>query len=153
VEDSVQTKVKEEEFRNISSTISRSVWQIAESMPLDKVITMTRTGYTPKVITRFKLRQPIIAITPSKIVKNQLELYYGVQPILFNYEEETDRFLSVAQMLYSKELLREEDTVLFTAGIRTSKPHASNLIEIHTIKELLDQPAPELVKLSTELVK
>jgi len=138
VEGSIQTKVKEEQFRNISSTVSRSIWQIAEMMPLDKVITMTRTGYTAKVITRFKLRQPIIAITASKIVKNQLELYYGVQPIQFDYEKEKDRILSVAQMLHSKGILREEDTAIFTAGIRTSRPHASNLIEIHTIKELLD---------------
>ena len=138
IEGSIQTKVKEEQFRNISSTVSRSIWQIAETMPLDKVITMTRTGYTAKVITRFKLHQPIIAITASKIVKNQLDLYYGVQPIQFDYEAGTDQILSVAQMLQSKGILREEDTVIFTAGMRTSEPHASNLIEIHTIKELLD---------------
>jgi pyruvate kinase len=138
VEGSIQTNVKEEQFRNISSTVSRSIWQIAESLPLDKVISITRTGYTAKVITRFKLHQPIIAITASKIVKNQLELYYGVQPIQFDYEKEKDRILSVAQMLHSKGILREDDTAIFTAGMRTSKPHASNLIEIHTIKELLD---------------
>ena len=90
------------------------------------------------MITRFKLHQPIIAITASKIVKNQLELYYGVQPIQFDYKKEKDRILSVAQMLHSKEIHREEDTVIFTAGIRTSKPHTSNLIEIHTVRELLD---------------
>jgi len=138
VENSIRTNMREEKYRNISSTVSKSIWQIAETMPLDKVITMTRTGYTPKVITRFKLHQPIIAITASKMVKNQLELYYGVQSIQFDYEKETDRILSVAQMLHSKGILREEDIAIFTAGIRTSKPHASNLIEIHTIKELLD---------------
>jgi pyruvate kinase len=138
VEESIRTNMREEKYRNISSTVSKSIWQIAETMPLDKVITMTRTGYTPKVITRFKLHQPIIAVTANKIVKNQLELYYGVQPIQFNYEKETDRVLSVAQMLHSKGILREEDNAIFTAGIRTTKPHASNLIEIHTVKELLD---------------
>jgi len=138
VEVSTRTRVREEQFRNISSTISRSIWQIAETMPLDKVITMTRTGYTAKVITRFKLRQPIIVVTASKTVKSQLELYYGVQPIQFDYEGKVDRVLAVAQMLHSKEILREEENVLFTAGIRTSKPHASNLIEIHTIRELLE---------------
>jgi pyruvate kinase len=138
VEDSIRTNMQEEPYRNISSTVSKSIWQIAETMPLDKVITITRTGYTPKVITRFKLRQPIIAITASKMVKNQLKLYYGVQSIEFDYEKEIDRVLSVAQLLHLKGILREEDTAIFTAGIRTAKPHASNLIEIHTIKELLD---------------
>ena len=58
--------------------------------------------------------------------------------IQFDYEKEKDRILSVAQMLHSKGILREEDTIIFTAGMRTAKLHASNLIEIHTIKELLD---------------
>lgn len=138
VEGSTRTKVREEEFRNISSTISRSIWQIAETMPLDKVITMTKTGYTAKMITRFKLRQPIIAVTASKTVQKQLELYYGVEPIQFDYEKEKDRVLAVAQMLCSKGIVKEDENVLFTAGIRTSKPHASNLIEIHTLGELLE---------------
>lgn len=142
VEGSTRTKVTEERFRNISSTIGRSIWQIARTMPLDKVITLTRTGYTAKMITRFKLLQPIIAITPDRIVKHQLELYYGVQPILYDYETGEDRVLSVAKMLHSKGMLNEEENALFTAGIRTSKPHTSNLIEIHTVKELLEFGEP-----------
>jgi hypothetical protein len=35
-------------------------------------------------------------------------------------------------------LLNLKDTVLFTAAFRTHKKHASNLIEIHQIKEILD---------------
>jgi pyruvate kinase len=138
VENSIGTNIREEEFHNISRTVSRSIWQIAETMPLDKVVTMTKTGYTAKVITRFRLNQPIFAITANNIVKNQLELYYGVQPIQYNYEKEKDRILSVAQLLSNKNVLKEDDNVLFTAGVRTNKAHASNLIEIHTIGELLE---------------
>ena len=111
-------------------------------MPLDKVITLTKTGYTAKMITRFKLRQPIIAITADRMVKRQLELYYGIRPIRYDYERGEDRVLSVAQMLHSRGVLNEEENALFTAGIRTSKPHTSNLIEIHTVKELLEFGEP-----------
>ncbi|MCK4953363.1 hypothetical protein KAS14_06230, partial [Candidatus Bathyarchaeota archaeon] len=71
-------------------------------------------------------------------VKRQLDLMYGVYPVLFNYEVAEDRILAVAQMLYSKNLLSEEDTILFTAGFRTSQKHSSNIIEIHTVRELLE---------------
>ena len=142
VEGSVQTRVKEEEFRNISSTVSRSIRQIAEAMSLSKVITMTRTGYTAKVITRFRLHQPIIAVTASRMVQKQLEMYYGVQSIQFDYEREADRILAVTQMLYSRGIVGKDETVLFTAGVRTSKPHASNLIEIHSVAELLELKRP-----------
>ena len=90
------------------------------------------------MISRFKLAQPIIVLTPDKVVRNQLELFYGTQSFYFDYESEEDRVLAVAHFLYSKEILNKDDMVLFTAGLRTSRPHSSNLIEIHTIKELLE---------------
>jgi pyruvate kinase len=131
-------KIKEEGYQNISSAISRSVWQLAQNMPLDKIVTLTRTGYTARMIARFKLKQSIIAVTPSRKVKNKLKLVFGVYPIQFNYEKQKDRILKVAEILYSKNLLNKEDIVLFTAGFRTLKKHASNIIEIHTINELLE---------------
>ncbi len=137
-EEALVNKVEAESFRNISSVISRSIWQISDVMPLDKVVTITRTGYTAKMISRFKLKQPIIAVTSNRFVKRQLDLMYGVYPVLFNYEVAEDRILAVAQMLYSKNLLSEEDTILFTAGFRTSQKHSSNIIEIHTVRELLE---------------
>jgi len=137
-EEAVVCKVVEEEYRNISSTISRSVNEIARSMPLDKVVTITRTGYTARAIARFRLKQPIIAVTRSPSVKRRLELVYGVYPLLLEYGDDEDRILSAAQVLLSRKMVREEDVVLFTAAFRTSQRHASNLIEIHTIKELID---------------
>lgn len=125
-------------FVNISDTISRSIQRICQNMPLDKIVTLTRSGYTAKLIARFKVPQQIIAVTPDQIVKKQLELVYGVLPIYHDYRQEKDRILTVATTLHNMNLLDYNDTVLFTAAFRTKKKHASNLIEIHQIKELLD---------------
>lgn len=138
VEESVETKVREERFRDISSTISRSIWQIASTMPLDKIITMTRTGYTARMIARFKPRQPIIAVTANKMVRNQLALVYGVTAVHHDYEDKSDPILVVTQQLVADGVLDEDDNVLYTAGIRTAQQHASNLIEIHGVRELLE---------------
>ena len=106
-------------------------------MPVDKVVTLTRSGYTAQMISRFKILQPIIAVTPNKRVKKQLELSYGVYPVHVDYLKEDDRILATANKLHSTGLIRDQDTVLFTAAFRTSKPHSSNLIEIHSIRELV----------------
>ena len=136
MEPAIVSRVTEEEFRNISSVISWSVNAIAKAMPLDKVVTITRTGYTAHMIARFRLKQPVIAATKSPMVRNQLELSYGVQP--FQIEYEGDRILAVSRALLSKGVVRNEDVVLFTAAFRTSQKHASNIIEIHTLSELRD---------------
>jgi pyruvate kinase len=105
-------------------------------MPVDKVVTLTRSGYTARMISRFKILQPIVAVTPSERVKKQLELSFGVYPVHIDYLKEDDRILETANQLHSMGLIRDQDTILFTAAFRTSKQHSSNLIEIHNIREL-----------------
>ena len=136
IEPAILSRVTEEEFRDISSVISWSVNAIAKAMSLDKVVTITRTGYTARMIARFRLRQPVIAVTISPMVRNQLKLFYGAQP--FQIEHERDRILDVSRALLSKGVVRDEDVVLFTAAFRTFQKHSSNLIEIHTLRELHD---------------
>jgi len=133
-----RSHVEEEGFINISDTVSKAVQRICRIMPIDKVVTLTRSGYTAKMIARFKISQPIIAVTPDSRVKKQLELLFGVYPANIDYQEKEDHILCVANTLYSRGIINDEDIVLFTAAFRTTTKHASNLIEIHNVKELRD---------------
>ncbi|MGD0494876.1 MAG: pyruvate kinase [Candidatus Bathyarchaeia archaeon] len=136
-EKAVESHVEDEGFVNISDTVSKAVQRICQEMPVHKVVTLTRSGYTARMISRFKIPQQIIAVTPVNRVKKQLELSYGVHPVHFDYLKEDDRILATANKLHSIGLIHDQDTVLFTAAFRTSKPHSSNLIEIHSIRELV----------------
>jgi pyruvate kinase len=138
VEKATKSSVEDRGFVNISDTVSSSIQRICQNMPLDKVVTLTRSGYTAKMISRFKIKQPIIAVTSNPTAKRQLELVYGVVPVHIDYSQEKDRIQAVACTLYAMKLLDIEDTVLFTAAFRTKKKHASNLIEIHALKELME---------------
>ena len=135
-EKAVKTNVEESPFINISDTVSRAIQRICQSMPIDKVIPLTRSGYTARMIARFKIAQPIIAVTPEIKVKKQLELVFGVYPLLIDYREEKDRVSAVANQLLDTHLVNAEETVLFTSAMRTTMKHASNSIEIHKMKEL-----------------
>jgi pyruvate kinase len=136
VEKAARSHVEEEGFTNISDTISKAVQRICQTMPISKVITLTRSGYTARMIARFKISQPIIAVTPDEKVKKQLELVFGVYPAVIDYQKQKDHILYVANNLHSMKLISNEDTVLFTAAFRTLTKHSSNLIEIHKIEEL-----------------
>lgn len=137
-EKATKSSVEDRGFVNISDTVSSSIQRICQNMRLNKVVTLTRSGYTAKMISRFKIKQPIIAVTSNPITKKQLDLVYGVIPVHFDYQKEKNRILAVAYTLYSMKLLDIDDTVLFTAAFRTRKKHASNLIEIHSLKELME---------------
>lgn len=137
-EAAVKSRVEAEGFINISDAISKAIQKICQNMPVDKVVTLTRSGYTARMIARFRIAQPIIAVTPEEKVKKRLELVFGVYPVHIDYRGEKDRILAVAEKLHSMKLIEEEDTVVFTAAFRTTLKHASNLIEIHNIKELIN---------------
>ena len=134
IEKAVKSNIEDTSFINISDTMSRAIQRISQSMPIHKVITLTRSGYTAGMIARFKITQPIIAVTLK--VKKQLELIFGVYPLLINYREEKDRLLTVTNKLCEMHLVDDEETVLFTESIGTSMEHVSNSIEIHNLKEL-----------------
>ncbi len=124
-------------FYNISETVSQSINLIARSMPLDKIVTLTRSGYTARMIARFRLKQPIVAVTDDRMVKRRLELVYGVKPVYIRYREAQDIILNACRILEENGLVEDDDYVLFTAGVRTEKRHESNLIEIHKVDDLL----------------
>lgn len=134
-EKSVLSNVVDGKFINITDTISKAVQRISTSMPLDKIVAITRSGYTARMIARLKISQPIIAVTSDEIVKKQLKLVYGVYPMKMEYHKKDDPILVVAKKLHSKKMIEDKETVLFTAAFRTTQEHASNLIEIHNVSE------------------
>ncbi len=134
-EKSVSSNVIDGKFINITDTISKAVQRISTSMPLDKIVAITRSGYTARMIARLKISQPIIAVTSDDTVKKQLKLVYGVYPLKMDYHKEKDPILTVAKKLHSKKMIEDNETVLFTAAFRTTHEHTSNLIEIHNISE------------------
>lgn len=136
-EKATKSSIEDKGFINISDSVSWSIQQICQNMPLTKIVTLTRSGYTPRMISRFKVPQQIIAVTPNRMVKKQLGLVYGVIPVHYDYRKDEDRLLSVAGKLHSLNMLNIEDLILFTAAFRTKMKHSSNLIEIHKLKELL----------------
>lgn len=135
-EKATRSRVEKEDFTNISEALSKAVQRICRTMPVTKVVTLTRSGYTARMIARFKVSQPILAVTSDERVKRQLELVFGVYPVSIDYQKHRDHILYVAEHLFSKKLISDEDTVLFTAAFRGFAEHASNLIEIHRIGEL-----------------
>jgi pyruvate kinase len=136
----VKNRVEDNKFINTSDTISKAIQRLCQSMPVDKIVTLTRSGYTARMISRLKVSPQIIAVTAEEKIKRQLELVYNVFPIQIDYKKEKDRILAVASKLRNENLLFDSDIVIFTAASRTFEPHASNLIEVHKIEDLIKTP-------------
>ncbi|UOY10676.1 pyruvate kinase [Methanonatronarchaeum sp. AMET6-2] len=137
VECEVENTLDEVRSNTIPESISKAVNRLCRDMKLDKVVALTKTGYTPRMISRFRVRQPIITVTPDEHVLQKQKIIYGVVPVQTDFVGRENQVLFVGKKLLEKGLLDEDDTVLFTST--SKKPiekEGDNLIEIHKIDEL-----------------
>ncbi len=137
VENQVACNVDLNCYESISDGISKSIYAMARIMPVNSIVSITRSGYTARMISRFRLQRPVIAVTPHATVKRQLELYFGITPVLISRIPDSRIIPAIAGFLHSQKLLKKEDLSIFTAGVRTKEKHASNLIEVHKVADLL----------------
>lgn len=136
VEPHVKCPITANHYRNASDAITKSIYELCLTMPIDRVVSITDSGYTARMMARFHMNKPIIAMTPNAIVKRQLELYYSVRPVLSAIPK-TSKVMHAALEGIKKGFLHENQTVVFTAGIHSNTPHTSNMVSIHSMKELL----------------
>jgi len=134
----VSSKIPPVRSESIHMSIGKAVYDICQHLPVDRIVTLTRSGHTARLVSRFRMHKDIIAITDSEEVKRKLQLTYGVKPVVYHNMPAEERIRNSALFLHRRGLIKPADTVLFTAGIYTDKDHATNIIQIHRIKELLD---------------
>ena len=87
------------------------------------------------MISRFRPKAPIIAITHDKSTYNKLALTWGVTPLIVKEQKTIDDMLSTANRV-AKELkiASEGDKIIVTLGIPTSEKGTTNAVHIYEIK-------------------
>ncbi len=137
VEPMIKSNVDLNANGTISTEIAKATYVIAKQINAHKIVCLTRSGFTARMLSRFRLNKNIIAITPNNICCQQLGLVYGVKAYV-GKEYESKPIIKIAKMLYAKGVLSREDNVVFTAGFLSSFMKASNRIEVHNIGDMMD---------------
>lgn len=100
------------------------------------VVVYTLTGWSARIMSKYRPIAPIYALTPLKTTRNQLALYWGVNTLICPLGKTTDAMLaSGEQILIKGGYLRKGETILITAG-GTAKHKASNMLKIHVLGSL-----------------
>lgn len=114
--------------------IGRASCSMAERLGARAIITSTRSGYTARLIARFRPEVKIIAVTPSESVYNQLALVWGVEPIRMETTRNTDQMIE--KSIYSAKeegYVDQGDLVVVTAGVPFSVEGTTNLIKVEEV--------------------
>jgi pyruvate kinase len=98
------------------------------------ILTSSKSGYTARMISRFRPGCPVIALTTEERVRRQLAICWGVLPILSGSVDSTDRLFSLCSDVAKKEgLVQPGDTVVITAGVPIGRSGSTNLIKAQVV--------------------
>lgn len=124
--------------RSVTAAISYATCRAAQELGASAVITATQTGFTARMISKYKPRARIVAVTPRETVARALALTWGVYPVLCPPTTTTDEMFeaAVSAALHSGHV-QNGDLVLITAGVPVGVSGATNLLRVHTVGEVI----------------
>ena len=102
---------------NVSSAVGVAAVRTATNVQADCIVTPTMTGETARLMSNFRPKTPIYAVTPNEWAQRKMQIYWGVTPLRGYQEDSTEHIISHAMYVVKREgYVKEGDMVVFTAG-------------------------------------
>jgi len=127
-------EIKHGSIGNISDAISLATCTTADELKVSAIITATQSGHTARMVSKYRPRCPIIAVTPSNQVARSLSINFGVQTIISIKLTSTDELMAdaVEKCLYAG-YIKKGDVVIIAAGIPVGKSGTTNMMKMQEI--------------------
>ena len=101
----------------ITEAVSQASVSMAKNLKAAAIFSLTETGFTSRLVSKYRPDCPILAITASRRVARKLSMNWGVIPILFEGERTDDAKIEFAVQRASElGYIVAGDTVIATAG-------------------------------------
>lgn len=122
----------------ITDAISQSVTHTAMNLGVSAIITSTESGHTARMISKYRPKAPIVAVTVSERVNRQLSLVWGVQATMGSRANSTDEMLEIAiDCGLKSKLFQRGSRVIITAGVPVGESGTTNLLKVHVIGDVV----------------
>ncbi|MBU3160408.1 pyruvate kinase [Clostridium frigoris] len=123
-----------EPLDNISDAISLATCTTADKLNVSAILTATQSGYTARMVSKYRPRCPVIAVTPSKQVARGLAINFGVQSILSIKLTSTDELMvDAVEKSLAAGYIKKSDVVIIAAGIPVGEPGTTNMMKIQKV--------------------
>lgn len=125
---------------DVTSAISHATVTSAHDLKATAIITVTKSGKTARVISKYRPNCPIISCTSSRVVWRQLSLSWGVFPLMIEEKSSTDDLFETAvEAAVHAGMIRDGELAVLTAGVPLGVSGTTNLMTVHVVGHLLVQ--------------
>jgi pyruvate kinase len=120
--------------RLVVDSISYSVVNVAHNIGAKAILALTESGFTSRMISRCKPKQPIIALTPNEKTYNRLALSFGCRPLIITGFKNILKVIESAKKIALQQKIAEKgDKIVICAGIPFGRPGTTNTLIVETI--------------------
>jgi pyruvate kinase len=133
-----RTEEQSGERLSIAAATAHAACTTAQDVHADAIITVSQSGTTARLVSRFHPGTPVIACLLKEEIRRQMALYWGVTPILMPVADSTDDLVEKAVgSAEAAGLVRPGDLVVLTAGVPVGVPGTTNMIKVHAVGSVL----------------
>ena len=123
---------------NVTSAISHATCTTAHDLGAVAIITVSKSGRTARMISKYRPECPIISGTTDPTVRRQMNLSWGVIPIMVDEKNNTDElFDHIVNVARSHNLVQNGDLVVITAGVPLGVSGTTNLLKVQLVGDVL----------------
>ncbi len=123
---------------SVTYAVSHATCSTALDLNATAIITTTSSGYTPRMVSKFRPKAPIIAATSSEKVRRRMALLWGVYSVSTTEGHSTDEIFNKA-IRKSKEAgyIKDGELIIITAGVPVGVAGSTNVMKVHIVGEIL----------------
>ncbi|MEK7555915.1 MAG: pyruvate kinase [Patescibacteria group bacterium] len=118
----------------VVDAVSGSVVYVADKTGAKVIVALTESGFTARMISRFKPSQPIVVMSPYERACRKMALSYGCYPVLikpFKYVGQVTEH--VGKFMIKNKLTHKGDKVVIAAGVPFGKVGGTNMLFVHEV--------------------
>jgi pyruvate kinase len=124
--------------KTVTDAISYATCHIAHELDADAIITATQSGHTARMVSKFKPKAPIVAVSSRLQVASQLTLTWGVNAVVCPPVSSTDdMFANAIQAALKEDMIKDGNLVVITAGVPVGVSGTTNLLRVETVGEII----------------
>ncbi len=123
-----------QERLKVAETVAELVCHASRELHMKLIAVFTHSGFTARLISRYRPLVPIIAFSPEEETRRRMALIWGVHPQTISDVRKVDGLASVAEKrLLEERLVRKGDVIGMVAGTPMGIRGTTNFMKFHVI--------------------
>lgn len=132
------TYLPEDSVVNTTNAISYAACTTAAELKTACISTVTKSGFTAKMISKFKPVCPVAASSFDPVVYRQLNLVWGCRPVLIDRIEDDEQVFNLARETAVKAgLAKAGDSIVIAVGVPVGISGTTNTIRVEFVGDVI----------------